>query len=136
MNINKSFPSNYLKASDIEGENLTLTVASVAEEEIGQQRDKKPVVYFEEVERGLVLNKTNAVTISEVLGSYETAEWVGKKITLYPLEVEWQGKMVESIRVRLRAPRPASAAAAPPPAQSRPNPRIENPYDQEDSIPF
>lgn len=111
MNINKSFKSNYLRAADIESDNLTVTIEEVREEIIGQDKDSKPVVYFKGLFPGLVLNKTNANTITEVLGTPETDEWIGRQITLYPAEVEYQGKMVESIRVRLRAPRTATQAA-------------------------
>jgi hypothetical protein len=111
MNINKLFKSNYLRAADIESDNLTVTIEEVREEIIGQDKDSKPVVYFKGLFPGLVLNKTNANTITEVLGTPETDEWIGRQITLYPAEVEYQGKMVESIRVRLRAPRTATQAA-------------------------
>jgi hypothetical protein len=90
MNINKLFKSNYLRAADIESDNLTVTIEEVREEIIGQDKDSKPVVYFKGILPGLVLNKTNANTITEVLGTPETDEWIGRQITLYPAEVEYQ----------------------------------------------
>jgi hypothetical protein len=136
MNISKAYPSNYLKASDIESENLVLTIAGIAMESVGQEKEQKPVLYFQEIEKGVVLNKTNANTISQVLGTPETDNWIGQKIALYAAEVEFQGKTVESIRVRLRAPRaaqpqPQAQAAAARPVASR----FEAPIDADD-IPF
>ncbi len=109
MKVKKMYASNYLSAADIEDENLTLTVEEVREEEVGQQRDLRPVVYFKEVDKGLVLNKTNMNTICDVLKSDESNDWVGQRITLYTAEIEFQGRMVEGIRVKLRAPKAASA---------------------------
>ena len=62
--------------------------------------DDKPVVYFENKEKGLVLNKTNATVIAAGYGP-ETDGWVGKPITLYPAKVSFQGQMVAAIRVEL-----------------------------------
>lgn len=104
MNINEAFPSNYLKADvDVPYDgNLVLTIADCQLAEIGD--DSKPVLAFEEVDKGLVLNKTNANAIVEQYGA-ETDAWVGKKISLYAKEVEFQGKTVLGIRVRLRLPK-------------------------------
>jgi len=48
----------------------------------------------------MVCNKTNARTIARVLGSEEFDEWIGKQISLYRCEVDFQGDMVDSIRVK------------------------------------
>ena len=101
MNIDQAFPSNYLKAADLSGD-TPLTISSVAVETIGE--DSKPVVYFTERETGLVLNKTNKETIKSLTGTSETDKWIGKQIVLFPTQVDFQGKQVEAIRIRLRAP--------------------------------
>jgi hypothetical protein len=100
MNINSAFPSTYLKAADLQGKSVTLTMDHVTMEDIGG--DQKPVLYFQGTERGIVLNKTNTSIISEMYG-YETDDWVGKKITIHPARVEFQGRIVDAIRVRLVA---------------------------------
>ena len=105
MNINEAYPSKYLKADvDIpEDEDLVLTVKSVEVEQMGDGEDK-PVVYFNEIDKGLVLNKTNANAISNQYGA-ETDGWTGKKVALFATEVEFAGKMTLGIRVRLRVPK-------------------------------
>jgi len=110
MNITEAFPSNYLKAHDCDPD-ITLTIASVTVEEIGQGADKstKPIIKFQGVEKGLVCNKVNANTITKVLGTPDTDQWIGKRITLYSTEVEFGGEVTLGIRVRLKT----SAAAAP-----------------------
>ena len=101
MNINDAFPSKYLKASDLPEEgSQEFTIEKIQIEEIGRNKEKKPVIYFEEDHKGLVCNKTNARTIAKVLGTEEFEDWTGKAISLYRAEVDFQGEMVESIRVR------------------------------------
>lgn len=116
MNINQSFPSKYLKADgDLPDEgNLVLTMDRVDLEDVGSAGDTemKPVLYFRETDKGLVLNKTNASTISS-LYSPETDEWRGKKIALFSQEVDFQGRQVLAIRVRMKKPAaPQSVAVA------------------------
>ena len=108
MNINQEFPSKYLKSdADFPGdEDLILTIRDVKIENVGQEEEHetKPIIYFDEVKKGLVLNVTNKNTIVGLHG-IETDNWIGKKITLYVTEVEFKGKMTLGIRVRLRAPK-------------------------------
>jgi hypothetical protein len=62
--------------------------------------DRRAVVYFEGMGKGLVLNKTNANLIKEITGSAETGNWIGTKIVLYPTRVDFQGRRFETIRVQ------------------------------------
>ena len=102
-NIDDAFPSKYLKASDLPEEGtLPATIEDVAMEEIGKNREKKPIIRFEELDKALVCNKTNCNTIAKITGSRRFKDWVGKMIHLYRVEVEFQGEMIESIRVRLK----------------------------------
>ena len=101
MNIDSMFPSAYLKASDCSEGNLVLTIKKITQEGVGQGRNAevKPVIYFDETDKGLVLNKTNAGIISEMYGK-NTDTWTGKKIILYETEVSFQGEMVQAIRIK------------------------------------
>lgn len=101
MNLNDAFPSKYLKANDLPEEgSQPYTIEKISIEEIGRDRDKKPVIYFEETNKGLVCNKTNARSIAKVLESEDFESWTGKVINLFRAEVDFQGEMVEAIRVR------------------------------------
>ena len=117
MRIDSAFASDYLKAADLDGKQVVYTIVSVKVEEIGQERDQRPVVYFEETEKGLVLNKTNSRTISDEYG-LETDDWTGRKIALYEKLVEFSGKEVPAIRVKVPKAKPAPAARKPVPAAS------------------
>ena len=59
--VSDAFPSNYLKAADLNNRTVKVAIDKVTFEEIGQEKDKKPVMYFADVKKGLVLNKTNAI---------------------------------------------------------------------------
>lgn len=105
MNIDAAFPSKYLKASDIGDGDMPLTIKEVVIENIGQGEDieSKPILYFAETEKGLVLNKTNSNTIKG-LYSAETDNWAGKMIALFATEVDFAGKQTLALRVRMKAP--------------------------------
>ena len=115
MKIGEAFPSKYLKAADLQGRDVPVRIARVDMEDIGDE-DHKPVVYFEGKARGLVLNKTNANTIATMYGD-DTDAWAGKTITLITAQVDFQGKSVEAIRVKIQRP-----------VQSSPAQNIEPPF--------
>ena|SRR3990167_1107376 len=99
------FPSKYLKASDAEQSDLVLTIKEIKMEEMNGDngKEQKPVVYFQELEKGLVLNKTNKETIQKLHGNI-ISELVGKKISLFSTEVQSFGEMTLALRVRLKIP--------------------------------
>ncbi len=97
--VSDAFPSNWLKAVDIKNKRIKVTIDKVIFEEIGQNKDKKPVMYFEKVKKGLVLNKTNAVEIAATHGD-QMEGWTGKEIELFSTMVPYQGQNVAAIRVR------------------------------------
>jgi hypothetical protein len=89
-------------------------------EDIGRNKDRKPVVYFRGKDKGLVLNKTNANKIQSITGTDEMDDWAGTTIVLFGTLVEFGGEEVEGIRVAAQAKtstKPAAAAPPPPPAE-------------------
>ncbi len=107
--VSDAFPSIFLKAADLNNRTVKVTIDKVIFEEIGQNKDKKPVMYFEKVKKGLVLNKTNAVEIGATHGD-QMEGWTGKEIELFSTMVPFQGSNVPAIRVRAVA---AAASGAP-----------------------
>lgn len=97
------FLSNYLKVTDVK-EPLEVTISSVASEEFGREDDekeKKLVLYFKELEQGLVLGKTLLNFCITRFGTDETDEWLGKKVTLYhDPNVFFRGQRVGGIRLK------------------------------------
>lgn len=135
-NINDSFPSNYLKASDIRGAEPVVTIDHVAFEPVGRQKEMKAVIYFKGKEKGVVLNKTNAGKISTIAGSALTEDWDGVRVKLYATETEFAGETVECIRIKpapaVAHPRQQPAPVAPPP----PPPVANGEPLTDDDIPF
>lgn len=113
--IDSVFPSHYLKASDLSGASPTVTIDRLEIEPIGRDREMKPVLYFQGKEKGLVLNKTNASKIAQLLGSKDTDDWAGCKIRLYSTEAEFGGETFEAIRIKAAGPETPKAKPAPAP---------------------
>ena len=116
MKVSDAYPSKYLRAADLQGRTIILTIAKVVMETLGT--DQKPVVYFNDARKGLVTNKTNAGAIATFAGE-EMDSWTGKQIELFPTPVTFQGRTVDAIRVR--APDPVQANKTAPAATPAPN---------------
>lgn len=138
MKLNEAYPGNFLKAADLNGQSVTVTIQSVTLEELGKGRDaeSKLIIAFAGKDKKLICNKTNARTIEKLYGD-ETDNWVGKRITIAPREVEFQGDMVWAIRVSLQNPGAPQAPAKPTTRQqSRPAPRPELEPEHDPDVPF
>ncbi len=118
MRISEAYPSKYLKAADLDGQDRTVSIRACIQEELGQgsEMEVKPVLYFDGGPKGLVLNKTNAQAIAEDYGD-DTEAWAGREIVLFIQKVTFQGKLTPAIRVRVQAaPQPVVQRAPAPPA--------------------
>ena len=96
--------SKWLKAEDLGGKEHELTITevklmSVTNRDDHSKVDTKIELAFMDRAKTLLLNKTNAASISSMHGD-DAEEWVGKRITLYPTQVEFQNKTVDAIRIR------------------------------------
>jgi len=109
MKVSEAFPSKYLKSADIGDRQVMVTMKHVQLEKVGDD-DHKPVLYFRQGSKGLVLNKTNSKTIDAAYGD-EMDDWGGKEIILFSMMVQFRDELVESIRVKV-----PKAAPAPKPA--------------------
>jgi hypothetical protein len=107
MLISKIFPSKYVKAADLQGRPFIVTISRLILEDMGHgaEKERKPVLYFENASKGLVLNRTNAMIIAALYGD-ETDQWRGQRITIYPTKVRAFGAMQDAIRVRDQVPLP------------------------------
>lgn len=106
------YPSKYVKAADLNGKDITLTIQKLVVEKMGHgsEEERKPVLYFRGATKGLVLNRTNAMIIGALYGD-ETDDWVGQRITIYPTKVRAFGSMQDAIRVREEIPAVAKPVA-------------------------
>jgi len=97
MNIETCFPSEYVKAGDLNGR-VTVKIHHVEMRVVGD--DSKPVVFFEKTQKGLVLNKTNARSIIQIAGGVtDTDQWTGIQVVIYPTTTDYSGQRVPCIRI-------------------------------------
>lgn len=75
------FQSRFLRADDLGTARVRVTIEQVAIE--AMHGSKKPVLYFRGKTKGLVINQTRALSLSRVLESEETDDWVGCQVTIY-----------------------------------------------------
>lgn len=104
MLVELAFPSEYICAADLQGRDVSITIASVTKEDLQRvgtsERESKWVMRFKERPKKLVMNKTNAKSIARALADSEMNNWAGKRITLYPSRCQAFGKTVDCVRVR------------------------------------
>lgn len=85
----------YFTVKDLKGAPaLTVTIAKAGLEEVGQDKEAKPVLRFLETNKGLVLNATRT---SQLEGIYGGDPLVGKKIQIGVREEEVRGRPLELI---------------------------------------
>ena len=68
-NANDYFPSQFLKASDLKGRQVTVTIDRIEYEPVGREKTMKPVIYFVGKEKGMVMNRTNCNAIIKIAES-------------------------------------------------------------------
>lgn len=99
--------SEFLRAEDIGTNFWTATISNVDMKNF-DDGSRKLFILFNELDKGLVLNKTNADTVGELYGR-NTDNWLGKQVMLFTMPVDYQGKKVQAIRLRA----PATAQSIP-----------------------
>jgi hypothetical protein len=110
-NIQDMYPSAFLKASDLQGRTAKLTVQLCEFRQLGDET--KPVLKFKGKDKEMVLNKTNSMAMAAAFGN-ETNGWSGKTIEVFSMPVQFNGQLVDGLRLRAVQPE-APAAAAPEP---------------------
>jgi len=101
MSINDIYPNtggDWLKANDLNGRTHNLVIEGTSVVEL--DGEDKLLLSFENREKKLLCNKTNARTISSEYGDDE-ATWIGKDIMVFPTTCTFEGKVVPCIRVRM-----------------------------------
>lgn len=121
--VRKLYDKAYIYSYDLEGRDVTVTIESVVGGTLvgtGGTKNKKPIVKFKGTEKGLALNITNARVIAGLYGGFESEQWIGKRITLYPTTTTFGSQTVECIRIRNVIPKGKAEAIrsdVPPPVE-------------------
>ena len=98
MKTSSIYPSRFLKAQDLEGREVVVTITDVKTELL--DGEEKPVLVFSELDKDLVANITNWRATEKILGAGDTQDWNGRQLRLVPVQVDYKGEAVWSIRVR------------------------------------
>ena len=91
-------PAPHLEAGELDGDTV-VTIERVDFDVVGEEKEKRGVIFYRGVTRSHVLNRTNLKRIIALHGA-DTDDWIGKEITLYPSETDFGGRVVACIRVR------------------------------------
>jgi hypothetical protein len=123
VHISEMTHSKYFKKEDFQKPQL-FTISALRKEAVKDPEtntsEEKWVIYVEEKDQGLVLNKTNIYKLGELFGE-EAETWVGCKIVMFNDPTVSFGNSRGGIRIRApktspRAPLGTSLAQTPKPA--------------------
>jgi hypothetical protein len=101
------YGSKYLKAADLHGETWHRRIGKVEPVELREKDGKtkrKYAVYFEGVEKALIVNNTNATRLATAFGK-DRSKWIGIEVEIYG---EMTGLGKEGVRLRPLKPTAAS----------------------------
>jgi len=138
--VNEMIISKFLRKEDCEDE-IAVTMKSVELEDMPNNSDageQRWVLYFKELEKGLVLNTTTIRVLEKAFGP-DSDDWISKRVILYTdPTVAFKGQIVGGLRLRpMKTPAPAKAptpaAKAGKPKTKRPETTKEETFD--DQIP-
>jgi hypothetical protein len=104
MRSSQIFQSKFLKSTDVKAKPLIATISYLAFESVGQDKQQKPVLYFE-TGKPIVVNRINFETIEDAFG--DSDDWPGHKVKVYCAPTSFQGRRVDGIRVEPIVSKPA-----------------------------
>jgi hypothetical protein len=79
------YPGRFIKAGELLGKKVTLTIEDVNMEELldeTNQKKAKALISFKETPKQLVCCKTNGICLKEMFGK-QLSGWTGKRITIF-----------------------------------------------------
>ena len=102
MKTEDVFPKKWLAGEDL-AHDTTAVIQRVVMEELRNPKthkpERKPVAYFVNRKKALILNRTNWMTIAELYGD-ESDTWAGKRVILGADVVDSPQGRVPAVRVR------------------------------------
>jgi hypothetical protein len=105
----KQFNYDYLGSYSLDGKKeAVVTITKLDTDKVTGQQGRKEdcfVVYFQEFNKPMILNRTNAKAIEKVAGSGLVQDWAGTQVTLYVEQgVKAFGEVVDALRIRDKKP--------------------------------
>lgn len=112
----RSMLSPFIGAWDLDGKDVTVTIERFQAAKVKNKDGESPkiLLFFKDSKtgKGMVVNKTNALTIAAMYGK-DVSQWVGKRITLWPTTTKFGNAIKECIRVRPTIPGESRRDASP-----------------------
>ena len=112
--IRDFYDRNFIQAFDLQGRDVTITIAGVRMEKIrtggGGEVKSKAILKIEGRDLEFIPCKTDAVKVIGGMYGTKTKEWIGKRITIYPTTCQVGGETKDAIRVRPMVPKGGAAA--------------------------
>jgi hypothetical protein len=102
LKANELCPSPNLQALDIGtdlGDSVNVTIKGFDKSEVGKEKQVRSRLFVEELDRPLVINRTNVKALIDLFGN-DTADWIGEPFNLYVSETSFNGDTVRCLRVR------------------------------------
>ncbi len=97
------FTGKYLASPDLGKNEPTVKIARLVKELVKDEEKKTErnrwIAYFEGKDKGMLLNRSNAILIAAICKSDATEDWVGHSITLGVRDVKMGGDTVDGLRV-------------------------------------
>lgn len=122
--LDEAYGSRFLGVVDVGNRKIRTRVSKVRMEEV-KDRDtgktrKRPIVFFENIEKPLVLNVVNKNTLVDALGK-PPAGWLNATVGIYiDPNVMFGGQKKGGVRLRVLLPPAAAAKPAPKPTPAKP----------------
>lgn len=86
MNVTEIFPSRWVEPDDLGSKRVTVEITGATMEEVFNRqtntKEKKLALSFKGARKLMLLNKTQAFKIAEIMGSPDTDNWRGHSIVL------------------------------------------------------
>jgi hypothetical protein len=104
VKVNEMFPNRYVTGADLQGRAVTVTIKSIEAQKMRPNQAspevERYVLYTVEGKKGVILSKVLATQIAKAVGSDDTKDWAGKRITFFPEAMTVAGQPRTAIRAR------------------------------------
>lgn len=109
--VDDMFPARFIQAKDLQGKAYNLRIREVVPVEVYDRGTRAKVqrwaVFFDGSavgkkgpEKGLILNKTNALKLADLAGSEDSDNWPGTLVQMVPEMVRFGAGQVLAVRFR------------------------------------
>lgn len=94
--VSEYYPKRFISGDELNGQIVTGIIREVKEEKVNENTDDEEdvlVIYLDQNDRGISLNKTRAGELKDITGSDDTDEWQGHAVQMYTVKQSAFGKI-------------------------------------------